>query len=71
MAKRKHKLWCGHFAGQADHNAVDRPLTLHFDPVSAAPSHIRAIRTLRDHPDLDVGQGKPRLRKLDFVCLID
>jgi hypothetical protein len=50
MSKRKHKLWCGHFAGQADHNAVDRPLTLHFHPVSAAHGDIRAIRPLRDHP---------------------
>jgi hypothetical protein len=56
MSKRKHKLGCGQFAGQADHNAVDRPLTLHFDPVSATPSDIRAIRPLGDHP-FDVGQG--------------
>jgi hypothetical protein len=55
MPERKHKLRSGELARQPDDDAVDRPLALHFDPISAAPSNIRAIRPLGDHP-LDVGQ---------------
>src|SRR4051794_39345345 len=70
MSERKHELRCDHLASEPDHNAVDRPLTLHLYPVSTAPSDVRAIRPLRDHP-FDVGQGQPRMRKFDLVRLIN
>jgi hypothetical protein len=68
MPEGEDEFRCGQFAGQADHNAVDRPLTFHLDPVPA-PSDLRAIRPLRDH-SFDVGQGQPRVRELRFVSLI-
>ena len=55
MSKREDEFRCGQFASESDDDTVDRPLTLHFDPVAATPSDIRAIRPFRDHA-LDVGQ---------------
>jgi len=69
MSERKHKPGCGQFASEPDDNTVDRPVTLHFDPVSAAPNDIRTIRRFATTPSTLGKSATPA--RVALVRLID